>query len=211
MIVFTAIFGDYDTLHPHPNLPGVEWVAFTDNPAMDPNGWDLYIEAPRFDHPRLSAKWYRCHPPTDGKALWLDGSIRWRDVEYLIRIEEMLDRHDMVCLRHIYRDCVYDEVMASVPLEKYRGQPLGAQLDFLRRRHQPPKAGLWQTGILGFAAGPRPRIATAAWFAHNDILTYQDQLSFPYIVDLYGLNVGELPGGFWENPAFQYIHHHRED
>ena len=75
----------------------------------------------------------------------------------------------------------------------------------------PPKAGLWQTGILGYAAGLRPRLAAAAWFAHNDILTYQDQLSFPYIERIYDLKIAELPGGFWENPAFTYVHHHRED
>jgi len=54
-------------------------------------------------------------------------------------------------------------------------------------------------------------LAAAQWFAHNDTLTYQDQLSFPYIVRLYDLKVADLPGGFWENPAFTYHHHHRED
>jgi hypothetical protein len=54
-------------------------------------------------------------------------------------------------------------------------------------------------------------LAAAQWFAHNDTLTYQDQLSFPYIARLYDLKVFDLPGGFWDNPAFTYHHHHRED
>lgn len=211
MIVYTAIYGGYDNLHPHPTMPGVEWIAFTDDPRLEPNGWEVRWEAGRFDHPRLSAKWHRCHPPTDGKALWLDGSIQWRDLEYLIQIEEALETHDVALLRHIHRDCVYEEVAASVPLKKYEGQPLGAQMDFLRKRRMVPHGGLWQTGILGWAAGVRPRLAAAQWFAHNDTLTYQDQLSFPYIARLYDLKVFDLPGGFWENPAFSYHHHHRED
>lgn len=214
MIVYTAIYGDYDNLRPHLDLPGVDWICFTDNHALldNPRNWEVHYEPGRYNHPRLNAKWWRCHPPTVGTAIWTDGSIQWLDGGYLLDIEQLLDHHDVALLRHIDRDCIYEEAAVSMPLDKYLNQPIGTQIDFYRRQLSwPAHNGLWQTGILGWAGTQKARQIGAAWFAHNWIFTYQDQLSFPIIVDQYDAKVADLPGGFWENPAFIYQHHNRDD
>lgn len=213
MIVYTAIYGDYDNLRPHLEIPGVDWICYTDNEDLldDPRGWDVRLHRTRYRHPRLAAKWWKCHPPTDGKAIWTDASITWVDAGYLLNIEEQLDNFDVALLPHIRRQCIYDEAFESWPLPKYVGQPIGAQIDFYRNYPWPPMAGLYQGGIIGWAGNVRARQIGAAWFAHNWIFSYQDQISLPVILDQYDASVCWLGGGFWENPAFLYRHHNRED
>lgn len=47
--MYTSIFGGYDTLKPHPDIPGVDWVCFTDDPALRQDGWTVAVDRPRYD------------------------------------------------------------------------------------------------------------------------------------------------------------------
>jgi hypothetical protein len=49
-----------------------------------------------------------------------------------------------------------------------------------------------------------------AWFAHNELLTYQDQLSLPPLLADYGLNPDPIPGNLWGNPWFTLAPHRDE-
>src|SRR5690242_14647057 len=77
--VYTAIFGGYDTLKPQKPVPGVDFHCFTDDPAMTSDLWSVHVRRPRFDHPRLSAKYYKALPHKVLRgyrvSIWIDGSI----------------------------------------------------------------------------------------------------------------------------------------
>ncbi len=74
MIVYTAIFGGFDTLKPLP--PGVNGICFSDG-NLAANGWQ--VVPPKYDTPNPSkrAKHQRCmaHNLFPGEStLWIDGS-----------------------------------------------------------------------------------------------------------------------------------------
>lgn len=209
MIVYSAIYGDYDILRPA--LDGVPHVLFTDRDPVDPVGWTVVVEPARFEHPRLAAKWWKAHPPFNGACLWIDGSIQLQTVEFVDQVCDLLDDADLAMQRHPKRDCIYSEAAASHRMEKYDGCDVFGQVELYRRAGWPEHAGLWQCGILGWSATATARRLGAAWFAHCELLTYQDQLSMPVLAARYGAKIADIPGPFWGNAGFGYHHHRRED
>ena len=74
MIVYTAIFGEFDTLRPLP--PGLNGVCFSDGRQVA-NGWQ--VVPPKYDdtNPSKRAKHHRCMPHRlfPGEVtLWIDAS-----------------------------------------------------------------------------------------------------------------------------------------
>lgn len=51
--VYTAIYGGYDPLREQPEIPGVEYICFTDDPTLKAKPWRVEYQAPRYEHPNL--------------------------------------------------------------------------------------------------------------------------------------------------------------
>lgn len=206
MIVYTAIYGGYDRLKPHPDHPDVDgWVCFTDDPTVTCDGWVTAVEPARFPHPRLSAKWRKCHPP-EGRTVWVDGSMIIHDSSFFDAMSKGLAAADMCLFRHPVRSSIIAEAAVSEQMVKYRGLPV-------MRQAQSYCATGWVDGTLWASTtiGRNPTgvvlQAGAAWFAENEHWTYQDQISLPPILGRYGVDVEPLPYALWDNPWFQLAAH----
>ena len=211
MIAYTAVYGDYDSVKPHPDHPAVErWLCFTDDPELVADGWEVVYRPLRFKHPRLAAKWWKCHPPEADASLWLDGSVLLNGPEYIDMIVDGLDHRDLVMFRHPVRDCIYDEVLASEPMVKYFGCDLQAQQRRYASQGWPTHGGLWATTTFARRHTPTVLAFGGAWFAHNELLTYQDQVSLPPLLADYGLDPWPIPGDLWGNPWFRLVGHRSE-
>ena len=211
MIVYSAIYNGYDNLLEQPDWDGVRYVCYTDDESLTSDQWEIRYEPLRYSHGRLNSFWWKCHPPFDEPCLWLDGSIQLRQQLFLREILELLADADLCAIPHIERDCIYDEAIFSMWADKYTALDLGRQIDHYRRSGWPPHAGLWQVGILGWAATTKARQLGAAWFAHAELFTHQTQVSLPPLIDDYDATIADIPGGFWNNPNFRYVHHLRDD
>jgi predicted O-methyltransferase YrrM len=64
---------------------------------------------------------------------------------------------------------------------------------------------LWASTVIGRNHTPAVLQMGAAWMAHCDLLTYQDQLSLPVLLDDYGLTVAPIPGWLIGNPWFGWM------
>jgi hypothetical protein len=209
MLVFTSIYNGYDPLRPHPDHPDVEaWVCFTDDPELRCDGWETVVEPARYEHPRLAAKWRKCHPPDAERTLWIDGSVHLHNPGYIDTINFLLDRVDMAFFRHPVRDNIRAEAEASHALcpEKYAGCDLHGQADLYEKR-KGPQTGLWASTTFGRNHTTNVLQMGAAWMAHCELLTYQDQLSLPPLLDDYGITVAPIPSGLLGNPWFTWCGH----
>lgn len=209
MIAYTAIYGGYDPLKPHPDHPLIdEWRCYTDDESLtdSPGGWRVIVEPRPYLHPRLDAKWWKCHPP-QGRALWLDGSIEILEATFIDQAAEALDGNDMAMWVHPWRDCIFEEVGASVPMPKYHGLPLEMQAQHYARFGWQPHAGLWASTVIAWGGTDRARQMGAAWFAHCELATYQDQLSLPPLIARYGVRVGAFPSAFADRQLVKWHGH----
>lgn len=213
MIVYTSIYGGYDPLRPHPHHPDVgAWLCYTDDPNLSTPGWETVVEPGRFEHPRNSAKWRKCHPPEADRSLWIDGSMNVHNPEFIDVVNGLLDTADMAFFPHPDRDNIRAEAQASLDLcpAKYGGLDVHGQVDRYERRKGHQK-GLWASTTFGRNHTPAVLQMGAAWMAHCDLLTYQDQLSLPVLLDDYGITVAPIPGHLAANPWYQWLGHARAD
>lgn len=214
MIVYTAVYGGYDPLRPHPEHPGVEaWLCYTDDPDLQCEGWITIHEPPLYSHPRLSAKWRKCHPPAADSTLWVDGSVWIQDPAFIDVVGEQLNRSSMTMFSHPWRDCIYEEVGASIGMLKYQGleDAMARQVQHYASNGWKPHAGLWASTVIGRRSYRPVAQLGAAWFAHCEAYTYQDQLSLPYLLDRYGIYPAALPHSLADNPWFIWASHNRDD
>ena len=226
MIVYTAIYGGYDTPKPPRPHPAVTaWMLFTDDQEIYAPGWTVIFERRKAEHPRMAAKWLKCHPPEwpvppfpprqmDPLSLYLDASIRLRDPSLIDAALAALLKSEWAMYPHPERTTIEEEVEASRGMAKYRGlgEKMDRQVAWYRQNGRPSAPGLWAGGIIARRSTEVVRSAGARWYADCERWTYQDQVSLPVVLEEHGISVEALTlgGSLWQNPHFA-IEPHRSD
>lgn len=224
LVVHTAIYGGYDLPKPVPQINGVDrWVLHTDDPNLDAPGWEVIHDPEplgRPVHPRIAAKWHKCHPPAGAASIWVDGSATMLAADQSgdgrTFVDVVMDQFGQgkhwALFPHPERTEIGDEATIShlVLPAKY---PASLDLQGQVARYEGwPRTRLYASTVFGRVHTRQVLQAGAAWFAHNDLLTYQDQLSLPIVLAQYKIKVGEFTGGaLFANPWLRYTYHTRED
>jgi hypothetical protein len=237
VVIYTAIFGDYDELKEPPAQDiDCDFFCFTDAPRPHcVSKWRIIRVARHHRlHPRIQAKRYkllshRVFPggrlalrydpsglffsrPRYDATIWVDASLSLRSARFAREVRECLAKTSWAMFSHPDRDCIFDEAMASAAMLKYRGLPIEEQVDSYRRRGIQPHAGLYACGVI-VRKEPLPAIlrqANRVWWAENLKWTYQDQLSLPFVLHQLGIGVDLIRGNLWRNDWFDWIRHKSE-
>lgn len=216
MLVYTSLYGGHDTPKPpRPHPAVVEWRLYTDDARIYAPGWNVVVE-PRSDgHPRMRAKFRKCHPPRDAaRTLYLDASIRLRDGKLVDHALEFLSAGaEWACYPHPERTTIAEEIEASLGMPKYRGlEPLLREQLKAYGNLSTAWGGLWAAGILARQDTERVRRAGADWYAQCLRWTYQDQVSLPIVLGRHRIHPAPmtLGGSLWQNPHFT-VEPHRSD
>lgn len=215
IVVYTAIFGGYDRLKPQPEIPGVDYVCFTDDPSVEAPPWTVVVERPRYPHPRMSAKHYKLFPhrvlPQHPLTVWVDGSVAIKRPDFPEVFLSHVNESGMALFPHPDRDSIYDEAEVSMAMRKYDGQPILEQVAHYRAKGYPAKNGLWACTVLARdARNARLRRLHRRWMRHNRRWSYQDQLSLPFLLWKMGIEPGVFPYNLWDNEWFDWQHHTSE-
>lgn len=215
--VYTAIAGGYDDLKPHPEIPGVDFIAWTDD-GEPADGWDVRaIE--QFGvgpHPRDVAKFYKLFPHVVLEeydfTVWIDGSHEVLSETFVFDCMAATQGAGIAVYDHPWRQCIYDEAVASLDLQKYQGLPIDEQVDAYRVEGHPEKWGLWALGTIARAKSPEVAALMSAWWAELGRWTYQDQLSFPVVCRRLGMRPDTFPCHQVHGNTWTAIRpHYRED
>lgn len=214
-VVYTAIFGGYNELKTHPDIPGVDWVAFTDTP-MDRDDWDIRVRSasrvrsappskPIRPTPRREAKWFKLLPHVVlyeyDLTIWIDGTVRVDSPRFVDEALACIGGSGIALWAHPERMDVYTEAVASMSMPKYADEPLLDQVDAYAGRGYPIDGGLWACGILARdSTNDAMRQLMWRWLDEIDRWSVQDQLSFPYALWRGGMTPGEFPAGLYDNP-----------
>lgn len=211
-VVYTAIYGGYDTLKPHLDHPGVEqWICYTDDPQLGGTpGWDVRAVGGDFKHPRMDAKWWKCHPPAGESSIWIDGSMEIVDSEFFTTMLVLLEDDEMVMWPHPSRSSIVDEARVSENMAKYQGLPVVQQAHHYCNEWGFDDRSLWATTTIGRRHNRQTDRLGAAWFAECERWTYQDQISLPPLLKRYSITPAALPYSLWRNPWWR-LHGHASD
>jgi Protein of unknown function (DUF616) len=205
--VYTAIAGGYDQLKPHPDVPGVDWICFTDDDTLTSTEWDVRPLIRHLASPRLDAKLYKVLPSTPTMvpggythSIWIDGSVTVLTPVFVSRVLEILHDHSMAMFRHPERDCIYDEAVASLDYKKYEATDVLGQVAEYRRMGFPRHAGLWAGTIIGRNHRSGITLVMEDWWREICRWGIQDQLSLPFVLRRFGgFQPGAIPGNLYDN------------
>jgi hypothetical protein len=238
VLIYTAMFGGRDSVRPQrPQDRGnVDFLCITDSDVLAPLPFTTLTHAPwKHEHPNMAAKWWRTHPPFDGVpgarltprapydyCIWIDANMQ-------IIVPNLADaaisavNDGIAAWEHPRRDCIYDEIEASLGGEaqggRYAELPLREQGDAYRAEGFPEHAGLYATGTLVWT---RERAADLgeAWWQECCTWGFQDQVSFPVVAWRLGVKPGTYPigqtqgrynkrAGWWGN-QWMLLHDHEK-
>lgn len=226
--VYTAIIGDFDSLHPVVEQTGVkaDFYCFSDQ-APGGNGWRRVPVVRTAQHPRLQAKWFKLFPhelfPSGRLApqysgwnpfrhrydytLWIDGSIAIRSPEFVRTFVEAA-AVGLALVKHPERDNITDEAAVSASMPKYQGQPVVEQAAAYVSAGLPAGV-LYACGLIAqsVSSSEALRPMREAWWRECLAWTLQDQISFPYVCHERGVTPSVIDLDLWNNPLFQYIPH----
>lgn len=207
--LITAIYGAYDELKPVLPQTGVdaEWILVTDTmpDAEQGAGWTIVHDPHPGVHPNRAAKNPKFRPweYTDAPAsIWVDASFRVTSTEFAATA--IKQAQPIAQFTHPWRDCLFAEAEASLPLSKYKGEPIGEQADYYRARCHPEHWGLWAAGVIGRRHTTEVRELGVAWTHEVNVWSFQDQVSEPYALREVGLRPTAFPGSHLATPWLAY-------
>lgn len=187
--LYTAIFGDFDVLKDPPYMANTSYYCFTDDATLRSGTWNItVVDTPKGEHPRLTGKRYKTMPhrflPQGHRySIYIDGSVIIFNPDFVERCISSLDRWGIACMLHPDNNCIFDEAVTCASLEKYRSQPILAQAEHYRSLGYPAHAGMAACGIIARDSSNETVMKIGEeWFQENLSWTYQDQLSFPFVL-----------------------------
>jgi hypothetical protein len=211
MIVYTAVFGGYDTVFPAPiEHEGVRFVCYSDREQPDSAGWDVRIvDLPSLTHPYIQ-RWHKIMShrlfPDEEVTLYLDGNL-----ELLVSPLEIAANHlqdsDIVLFKHPERSGVYEEIEACADLGKDRPD----LLEGVRRRYE--KEGMPSEGYL-HAAGLILRRHTDEVVRLNELwmdellkTSVRDQPALAFALWKTGVEPSVIRENIWRNGLVRHRPH----
>ncbi len=200
-VIYTAIAGGKDDPRTDHDVTGnVQLVAFLDTPRSLPGC--LVRPAPDiFRLPIFNAKIPKVLPHrflTADYSLWMDGNIALR-VPLASLIDKFLGHADLAVFKHPDRNCIHDEVLASIPDRRYDEYAMRAQASEYRAAGWPAGAGLCHCCILLRRHTPAVAALGNEWWSEICRWGPQDQLSFPIAAGRAKVRIAFIPGSVADN------------
>lgn len=188
IVVYTAAFGNYDTLRNVPTIPGVRFVAFTD---QEVSSWEcLQPPVTESTSQRENRKYKSCPHllfPSADWTIYHDANIDLtsdpRDI-----VRECRDGINL--FSHNLRDCAYDE--AEEIRRRVDGAILDDQLTRYRQAGFPADYGLFWGGLL--IRSKTANRLNEFWWREIQAGVVRDQVSLPFSIWRTNASCHILPG-----------------
>lgn len=215
IVIFTAIFGDFDVLRkPSYYHPRFDYICFTDQPRLRSRAWEIRQTQLPFGSPRLMNRWVKMHPhlllPEYDASIYIDGNVNLTS-DPLPLFEKYLSRGVIACPKHPDRDTIYEEVEACIRREKEDPNKLKAQLAFYQKEGMPADWPLTENGvILRLHNEPECVELMTAWWEEVVHRSERDQISLPFVSWRHGVPVTMMTENLRQHPNYFELRPHRQ-
>ena len=182
-VVYTAIFGNYDTLSdPQAISKDCDYICFTDDYKLKSDVWGIrVIDLPIPNDYSRSNRYIKINPheflSEYEYSLYLDGNIVLKGI---LEIAGVLDDCSIAIEEHPCRDCIYKEAIECKRLELGVASEIDRQIEDYRDIDFPEHAGLWANWMI-FRRHNEPDLIEREreWWEHIAKYSWRDQISFP--------------------------------
>lgn len=216
--VYTCITGGYDCLKPvHCHPINVEFVAYTDNPNVEPNGWTIkslpdvvYTVKGHADRNR----YLKMHPSIVGDydyAIYVDGVVEiYSDLTNFINV--LNPKWGLAIHLHPEKDCVYNEVEWCKLNHRGNAKCMDDMVNDYSNEGFPMHYGLLECPVIltDLHNEIGLHILKEWWLEHIKRGTGRDQITLPYLLWKQGIlvsEIGTLGNDVKANPKLRFHAH----
>src|SRR5262245_18725940 len=208
-VVYTCMFGYSEAFNDfaYERDAITDFICFTDDPELRSSFWNMrVISRGLLDPPRASKRIK--HLPhrflsNYGLSLYLDNTVRLQRSP--AEIFTKIDKAPIVCFRHPWRNCVYDEAEEILANKMDDARRIEDQMSFYRRVGYPARNGL-TAGTVRLRRHMDERLIAASEMCFEQLLRFsmRDQLSFDVAAWLNGLTIDYFAGDLSTNDLIQW-------
>lgn len=198
--VYTSVVGGFDKLEDCQEDDTANYIAFTEQQS---DTWDCRKPYDKFKDNRRNSRIQKIMPHLffDSEySIYLDGNIRLK-VPAQQLIDEYLKDKDVAVIRHIGRDCIYDEADACMNLKKGNPLELAEQVKEYSKIGWKKHAGLAECGVIIRRHTKAVEQMNEKWWAHYCRYSERDQISFPLAFPFEKINLIEQ--SYWRHPYLE--------
>ncbi|MGK0376618.1 MAG: hypothetical protein ACJA1Z_000416 [Patiriisocius sp.] len=169
------------------------------------------------NYTRLIAKipkvlFFKLIPQEYDYYVWLDSKFTIEEnwLKYLLWLLSKYYKYDIISSKHSERDSIrqeYQYMFDYISIKdkdiclKYSGQKLAIQYQLFRKKKNYLDNRLFELTMIIYSKSIlKQKEFLEEWYAHNQYLSIQDQLSFPLLVKKYKLKVGALNQRVFDMP-----------
>lgn len=178
VVVFTVITGGYDTLIKPYKDPGFRYICFTDNPEIEPNGWEIKLIPESFDSPVRLQRFYKLLPPNFldcDISVYVDANFHiYRSLRPLV---SAYNPGGVLTVKHHARTTIEEEARQIISLGKDSIRNVNRHLQMLKRLNVPNKCGMYESGLMIRDNSDQVRKFNAKWYELLSNGSHRDQLS----------------------------------
>ena len=194
-VIYSAIIGNYDEiLQPTIVDDRFDYILFSNDFIDRRIGiWQIRNIKYHNDIQTKIARWVKTHPeellPEYECSLWIDANIDIKDISVYERIINLYNEGKMISsMVHLWRNCIYDEMIAVVKHKFETEECIIKWGHQLRKNKYPLKNGLFETGVL-FRNHKKSLMISfdKLWWQCIEKYSRRDQLSFNFV--LWKLNI----------------------
>ncbi|MBT4192078.1 MAG: DUF616 domain-containing protein [Candidatus Diapherotrites archaeon] len=212
IVVYTAIFGDKDSLKATIPFDGVDYICFTDNKNLKSESWKIKVINPEFKNPRKNARKIKVFPPkiinNYTYSLWVDGTHTPITNPRKL-IARYLGENDLIRYKHHQRDTLLKEANAVIAMKKDKRSIVEKQIKRYLAEGFPLEMGLTETTILLRKNKPKIIEMNKMWWNELHKNSIRDQMSFDYSCWKTKIKCAKIPGNVFRSFHFNYKPHKR--
>ena len=200
-VVFTALFGQYESLNELVISRGPEtrYVCFTDDPSLTSKTWEIMVveskiqESPSRSSREIKMLGHKCFPEGT-RSLYVDNTVRLK-VDGSIVLEEWLKDSDIAFMRHYSRKTMRGEFFTCSAYGLDDQKIIWNQFKYYRRKYpavlkQRPHWG----GMIARVNSAETDKFMDTWKKQFDKFTKRDQLSINVSSIISGVKIGTIDG-----------------
>ena len=212
IVVYTAIFGEYDILkEPLYTSDDIDYVCYTNLDNLTSKNWQIRKISPNYNDNRRMARMIKMSPhelfSDYSISVWVDGSLLIKE-----NIREYIERYSnsgtMICFPHSSRNCIYEEAFACGGLYLDGTDRIISQIYSYKKKRYPFQAGLYETGCIVRWHNDKKIISIMEdWKKEIEKYSIRDQISLPYCCWKNGYKPDTSDVSIYKNKWIEYVNH----
>ena len=233
--IITAIYGNYDNIKEHniQSKDSVDWYCFTNNNNMKSKTWNIINTPYHINNKELKNSIYKNSNSKDKKTeymmaakyykikshkidilknydyiVWIDGSIFLQN-NFINNIISLINKnYQLINFKHSMRNNIKDETIVSKKMLKYKNQDLDYQYKTYIKEGFQDNIGLFENTIIIRKNNSNIEKLFDEWWIHNLKYSYQDQISYPFVLWKNKINPDYIINdNVFNNKDYSYVDH----